>query len=86
MWDKVKLDIFSFVCDFMRTGKFPQAINMTWVALIRKILQPMLVDDFRPNSLVRALYKTTSKLLSMKLRAVLALLIAESQSAFGRQR
>ena len=77
MWDEVKLDIFSFVCDFIRPGKFPQAINMTWVALIPKIMQPMLVDDFRPISMM-ATYKITSKFLSMRLRAVLASLIDKS--------
>ena len=46
---------FSFVCDVMRSGKVPQAINMTWAALIPKIIQPMSMDDFRPISMVRAL-------------------------------
>lgn len=65
IWDEVKLDIFSFVYDFMRTEKFQQAINMTWVAFIPKIIQAVSVDDFRPISMVGTLYKITSKLLSM---------------------
>lgn len=82
MWDLIKEDIYNFVIDFLENGENPRAINITWVALIPKVTSPVSIDEFCPISMVGALYKIISKLLSLRLKEVIAPLIDESQSAF----
>lgn len=70
----------------MENGDAARAINVTWVALIPKVLNPISIEEFRPISMVGALYKIISKLLSTRLKAVIAPLIDESQCAFVMDR
>ena len=57
-------------------------INITWVALIPKTKCPSSIEEYRPISMVGALYKIISKILSHRLKDVIDYLIDESQSAF----
>lgn len=86
MWEEIKEDIYEFVIRFLESGNEARAVNVTWVTLIPKIKNPLSIEDFRPISMVGALYKIVSKLLSIRLKVVLAPLIDESQSAFVRDR
>lgn len=86
MWDILENDIFDFVVEFFRSGYSARNINVTWVCLIPKIVAPICIDDYRPISMVGALYKIISKLLSSRLKVVIAPLIDESQSVFVRDR
>ena len=61
-------------------------VNVTWVTLIPKSENPMTIEDYRPISMVGALYKIIAKILSLRLREVIAPLIDESQSAFVMNR
>ncbi|XP_057529705.1 uncharacterized protein LOC130808238 [Amaranthus tricolor] len=61
-------------------------VNVTWVTLIPKSENPMTIEDYRPISMVGALYKIITKILSLRLREVIAPLIDESQSAFVMNR
>lgn len=87
MWDVIGGEIYDFVLKFFHSGQSVRSINVTWVALIPKTLSPLSINDFRPISMVGALYKIIYKLLSFRLKLVIAHLIGESQSAFvqGRQ-
>ncbi|XP_057550609.1 uncharacterized protein LOC130828666 [Amaranthus tricolor] len=51
-----------------------------------KVESPTSIDQYRPISVVGALYKIISKILSSRLREVIAPLIDESQSAFVMNR
>lgn len=86
MWDLIKEDIYEFVIQFLEAGDVARAINVTWVALIPKVMNPISIEEFRPISMVGALYKIISKLLSIRLKEVIAPLIDESQSAFVMDR
>lgn len=54
--------------------------------MIPKVAAPVSIDDFRPISMVGALYKIISKLLSSRLKEVIAPLIDDCQSAFIKDR
>lgn len=86
MWDVLENDIFGFVMEFFRSSYSVRNINVTWVCLIPKVAAPTGIDDYRPISMVGALYKIISKILSSRLKEVIALLTDESQSAFVRDR
>ena len=86
MWDVIKEEIYEFVLAFFQSRISMRGINITWVALIPKVADPTAIDDYRPISMVGALYKIISKLLSIRLKEVMALLVDESQSAFVMNR
>ena len=86
MWDTIKEDIYEFVLEFFVTGASVRDINVTWVTLIPKNENPSSIEEYRPISMVGALYKIISKILSSRLRKVIGHLIDESQGAFVMNR
>ena len=86
MWDTIKDAIYEFVLDFFVNGSSMRHLNVTWVTLIPKKENPSSIEDYRPISMVGALYKIISKILSFRLKEVIAPLIDESQSAFVMNR
>jgi hypothetical protein len=73
--------------EFHRNGKLTKGINSTFIALIPKVNSPQRLNDFRPITLVKCLYKVLAKVLANRLRSVVGCLVPESQSAFiqGKQ-
>ncbi|KAJ9562981.1 hypothetical protein OSB04_008141 [Centaurea solstitialis] len=86
-WDIVKLDIFNRVSHFESTGRLARGCNASFIALVPKVSDPLVISDFRPISLIGCLYKIIAKLLATRLASVMDTLISENQSAFisGRQ-
>ena len=78
MWDALKDEIYEFVLEFFVTGCTARHFNVTWVTLIPKVDNPTSIDDYWPISMVGALYKIISKILSLRLKEVIAPLIDES--------
>jgi len=86
-WEDVKGDVMHFISDFHRNERLTRGINNTFIVLIPKVTSPQRLNDFRPISLVKSLYKILSKVLANRLRMVMGSLIAETQTTFvkGRQ-
>ena len=86
-WETVKDDIMKVFSEFWKDGIIHGITNATFICLIPKKSSSSRVRDFRPISLVTSLYKLVSKVLSMRLKEVLADTIAETQGSFvaGRQ-
>ena len=82
MWEVLKDEIYDLVLDFFVNGNSVSHLNITWVTLIPKTGDPTSIEDYRPISMVGALYKIISKILSLCLKDVIAYLIDESQTAF----
>ena len=82
MWEEIKEEIYESVMDFFIGGHSIRHLNITWVTLIPKVENPTSIKEFRPISMVGAIYKIISKILSSRLKEVIAPLIDESQSAF----
>ena len=78
----IKEEIYNFVLSFFDSEISVRSINIAWVSLIPKVADPTSIDEYRPISMVGALYKIISKLLSIRLKEVMAPIVDESQSAF----
>ena len=86
MWEELKEKIFETVTNFFTVGGSLRHLNVTWVTLIPKVENPTAIEEFRPISMVGSLYKIIAKILSSRLKEVIAPLIDESQSAFVKNR
>nr|GEW71570.1 RNA-directed DNA polymerase, eukaryota [Tanacetum cinerariifolium] len=56
--------------------------NSSFIALIRKSLDPKYVSDYRPISLIGSLYKIVTKILATRLSTIIPDLISDVQTAF----
>lgn len=81
-WEVVGPSVVQEIQDFFSTGILAPEINKTHVRLIPKILGAAKVEDYRPIALCNIYYKIISKLLTIRLKAVLGDIISENQSAF----
>ncbi|XP_071713078.1 uncharacterized protein [Rutidosis leptorrhynchoides] len=65
----------------------PDGANSEFFSLIPKVNNPVLINDFRPISLVGCFYKTVTKILTNRLQGVIDKIISPVQLAFisGRQ-
>nr|GEU87933.1 RNA-directed DNA polymerase, eukaryota, reverse transcriptase zinc-binding domain protein [Tanacetum cinerariifolium] len=86
-WDLLKFDVETFVLNFMSTCKLPPGTNSTFITLILKVSNSMLVKDYRPISLIGMHYKIIAKLLANRLAKMVDKVVSQEQSAFipGRQ-
>ncbi|GKC47229.1 RNA-directed DNA polymerase, eukaryota, partial [Tanacetum coccineum] len=86
-WSTIEEDVFGAVKHFCTHGDIPKGCNSSFVALISKVPDANLVNDFRPISLIRSIYKVIAKILANRLVGVLGIIVNEVQSAFieGRQ-
>jgi hypothetical protein len=60
--------------------------NCTFIVLIPKVANPQQIADYRPISLVGCMYKVLAKVLANRLKLVIGKVIAETQSAFVKDR
>ena len=81
-WDSLKTDFVAALECFHETGVIPKGCNASFIALVPKIRDPCNLNQFRPISLVGAIYKVISKVLAGRIKKVLPDLIDGSQSAF----
>ncbi|GJS32565.1 RNA-directed DNA polymerase, eukaryota [Tanacetum coccineum] len=85
-WKLVGPDLCEAVEYFFETGLFPKGCNSSFIALIPKVADAKLVNDFRPISLVGCVYKVVTKVLANRLSLVIADLVSDTQSAFVANR
>nr|GEZ27307.1 RNA-directed DNA polymerase, eukaryota [Tanacetum cinerariifolium] len=80
-------DVILAVKEFFSTGSIPNGCNPSFIALIPKVLDAKLLNDFRPISLVGCQYNIIGKILTNRLSYVMDDLISQEQFAFvkGRQ-
>ena len=81
-WHLIKPDVLRFLDEFYVNGIFPRGCNASFLALIPKVSDPQMLNDYRPISLIGSMYKIVSKLLAQRLKKVMPLIIDERQSAF----
>ncbi|GJY38021.1 RNA-directed DNA polymerase, eukaryota [Tanacetum coccineum] len=81
-WDIIQVDVFAAIKHFFVHGAFPKGGNSSFIALIPKNQNAILVKDFRPISLIGSLYKIVAKIMANRLVGVLSGIVNEVQSAF----
>ncbi|GJU62812.1 RNA-directed DNA polymerase, eukaryota [Tanacetum coccineum] len=85
-WDMLKEEAVGFVQDFFNTGTLPHGCNTSFIVLILKVPNPMVMSDFFPISLIIAQYKIIAKVLANRLARVIDSVISQEQSAFIQNR
>jgi len=85
-WEFIKDDVVEVMVLFHKTGVSPKGCNASFVALVPKVRDPTNLEQYRPISLVGAMYKIISKVLAGRLKKVLPAIINECQSAFLKDR
>jgi len=85
-WGVLKVEIVEAMEQFYETGSIPKGCNASFVALVPKVRDPSRLEQYRPISLVGAVYKIIAKLLAERLKKVLPSVVDESQSAFLKGR
>jgi len=78
----IKPDFFRFLDEFYANGIFPKGSNASFIALIPKLVDPQVLNDFKPISLIGCTYKIVAKILANRLKKVMPFIIHERQSAF----
>ncbi|GJV06889.1 RNA-directed DNA polymerase, eukaryota, reverse transcriptase zinc-binding domain protein [Tanacetum coccineum] len=73
-------------CEFFSSSIMPKGCNTSFIALIPKISNPLVVSDYRPISLIGAQYKIIAKLLANRLARVIDSVISCEQTAFVKHR
>lgn len=86
-WDSLKLDLFHFVTKAFEDGSLQKETTDSLVVLILKVIHHKRLTLFFPISLCIVLYKLVTKVIVNRLKSILPILIAPSQSSFvpGRQ-
>ncbi|GJY55048.1 RNA-directed DNA polymerase, eukaryota [Tanacetum coccineum] len=83
-WDVVGMDFCIAVEWFFEHAYFPVCCNSSFIALIPKALEPKVVGDYRPISLIGSIYKVVTKILASRLSTVISCLVhsLDVQTAF----
>jgi len=85
-WNSLKADFIAVLEAFHETGVILKGCNASFIALVPKVRDPCKLDQFKPISLVGAIYKDISKVLAGMIKKVLSGIIDGSQSAFIKER
>ncbi|XP_074305736.1 uncharacterized protein LOC141640956 [Silene latifolia] len=81
-WDIIADDFCLAVLDFFKTSFMPKQANVSLITLIPKKKIVSSVKDFRPISCCSIIYKTISKVLTVRLQGVMDKLVGKEQAAF----
>lgn len=86
-WDIIEKDVISFVKHFETSSHIPRGCNSSFITLVPKLEDPLVIGDFRPISLIACQYKIIAKVLANRLSKVVASVVGDVQMAFikGRQ-
>nr|GEW36181.1 hypothetical protein [Tanacetum cinerariifolium] len=85
-WDLINQDVLDAVLLFFSSGSFPPGCNYSFIALIPKTQDALMVKDFRPISLIGSMIKIIAKILANRLSLVISDLVSDVQSAFASNR
>ena len=81
-WDIIKSDFLRFLDEFHLNEVFPRGLNASFIALIPKVADPQVLNEYRTISLIECTYKILAKILANRLKKVMHFLINERQSTF----
>ena len=85
-WGIINKKVTSTILTWLNSGKLPHSINHTFITLIPKVKNPILVSKYCPISLCNIVYKFFSKVLANRLKKFMPELKSEHQSAFAKNR
>lgn len=63
-WDLLKHDFYSGIKQFEAFGELARGVNPSFICLVPKVKDPLIISDYRPICLIGFIYKVISKILS----------------------
>ncbi|GKC76205.1 putative reverse transcriptase domain, reverse transcriptase zinc-binding domain protein, partial [Tanacetum coccineum] len=81
-WDIVASDVTRDVQKKFTNSNLLKELNHNIIALIPKVASPSRINDYRPISCCKVLFKCISKIIANRIKGSLAFLISPNQSAF----
>ncbi|GJZ74956.1 RNA-directed DNA polymerase, eukaryota, reverse transcriptase zinc-binding domain protein [Tanacetum coccineum] len=72
--------------EFFKMADIPNRMQSSFITLIPKIESPLVVNDFRPISLIGILYKIIAKIISCRIALIIADIVDPVQSSFIKNR
>lgn len=81
-----KVIIINIIKYFKASGRFARGCHSSFVTLIPKIKDPLTLNDYRPISLIRCLYKIITKALANRVKKVISFVIDDIQTGFLENR
>ena len=67
-WSTIKPDFLGFLDEFHVNGIFPKEPNASVIALIPKVIDPQMLNEYRPISLIGCIYKIVAKILANRMK------------------
>lgn len=80
-WELVQHDVYKFVLHFFQYPCIPSGCNSSFITLIPKVVNHLLIKDYRPITLIGIQYKVIAKLLALRLAKVVDSMVSMEQSA-----
>ncbi|GKE50488.1 putative RNA-directed DNA polymerase, eukaryota, reverse transcriptase zinc-binding domain protein, partial [Tanacetum coccineum] len=88
--DEIKMVVWdcgsSKAPEFESSSLIPRGCNSSFISLIPKVDDPLVVSDFRPISLIGCQYKIIAKILANRLSKVVSSVVGDVQMAYIRGR
>lgn len=81
-WPLISSEICQAVKDFFQTMKLFRAINCTAITLLPKVPSPSSIKEYRIIACCTVIYKLIAKVLSNRLKKVIASIISDTQARF----
>ena len=81
-WKSVGKGVLTTCVHILNDGGSIAPLNHTPIALIPKVKKPRKVTEYRPISLCNVIYRIVAKTIANRLKQILHLIIAPTQSAF----
>lgn len=78
IWRFIKADVHRFLEDFQSSSRLAKGVNSFFIALIPKVVNLVILKDFRPISLLGSLYKILAKILANRLKPLLDSIISDT--------
>ncbi|KAH9307087.1 hypothetical protein KI387_011491, partial [Taxus chinensis] len=85
-WEICSEDLLKAVNEFYRSGNLLKELNNTHIVLAPKKMDAKDFKDFRPISLVNAIFRIFTKIIASRLQLIMKDLISRQQSGFIKGR
>ncbi|KAJ0621814.1 putative RNA-directed DNA polymerase [Helianthus annuus] len=85
-WEHFRDDFIGIMNHFHNTGTISKGCSSSFISLIPKKKDPIGFKDYRPINLIGTISKVISKCLANRIKTVIGKVIADTQSAFIKNR